>query len=299
MNPQDQYSDASALLPGQDGSTRRAALRLALGAGYAAATLPVMAQTAIQTPADGLDVGQATCDVDGFAVPLYHAAPAGRQNLPVVVVHEIFGVHAYIADVCRRLARAGYLALAPDLFARQGDPGQYPQIGSLMAELVAKVPDAQVIQDLDAVLRWAGRNGGDPQRAGITGFCWGGRIAWLYAGQRAQVRAAVAWYGRLVGAASALTPLQPLDLAARLKAPVLGLYGGQDQGIPLSTVDAMKSALAQAAAQGNAAARDSEFVVYPDAGHAFHADYRPSYRAQAAQDGFARALAWFRRHGVA
>lgn len=298
MNPQDQISELSALLPGQLG-TRRNALRLALGAGYAAATLPVMAQTAIQTSADGLKVGQTVCEVQGFQVPLYYAAPADKKNVPVIlVVHEIFGVHAYIADVCRRLAKAGYLAVAPDLFARQGDASQYPQISTLMTEVVAKVSDAQVMGDLDGVLRWASENGGNPKKAGITGFCWGGRIAWLYAQRSSQIRAAVAWYGRLVGTASGMTPQQPLDLAAQIKAPVLGLYGAQDQGIPLTTVNAMKDALAAAGAKGNAAARDSAFVVYRDAGHAFHADYRPSYRPEAAQDGFSRALQWFTTHGV-
>ena len=299
MDPKDQYSELSALLPEQR-STRRSALRLALGAGYAAATLPIMAQTAVQTPSDGLDAGETVCDVEGFLVPLYYAAPMGKKNLPVVlVVHEVFGVLAYIADICRRLAKAGYLAVAPDLFARQRDARQFAQISNLMRDLVAKVPDAQVMGDLDAVLRWAGENSGNPKKAGITGFCWGGRIAWLYAEHSAQMRAAVAWYGRLVGTATELTPRQPLDLASQLKAPVLGLYGGQDGGIPLTTVNQMKDALAEAGAKGNAAARASEFVVFKDAPHAFHADYRPSYRKEAAAEGFQRALEWFKAKGVA
>jgi carboxymethylenebutenolidase len=289
--------DLDALVPGHaaDGASRRTALHLMLGAGYAAAAAPVMAQTAIQTPAQGLVAGMVQIDVGGFQMPAYRAAPAGRSSLPVVlVVQEIFGVHEYIADVCRRLAHAGYLAIAPALYARQGDPAQYTEVARLLSELVAKVPDAQVLGDLDATVRWAGAHGGDLARVGITGFCWGGRITWLYAAH-GPVKAGVAWYGRLAGEASALTPRHPLDLAGALKAPVLGLYGEKDSGIPLDTVDKMKEALRK----GSAAAQASEFVVYPDAPHAFHADYRPSFRKEAAEDGWKRALAWLRQHGVA
>lgn len=289
--------DLDALVPGHaaDGASRRTALHLMLGAGYAAAAAPVMAQTAIQTPAQGLVAGMVQIDVGGFHMPAYRAAPAGRSSLPVVlVVQEIFGVHEYIADVCRRLAHAGYLAIAPALYARQGDPAQYTEVARLLSELVAKVPDAQVLGDLDATVRWAGAHGGDLARVGITGFCWGGRITWLYAAH-GPVKAGVAWYGRLAGEASALTPRHPLDVAAALTAPVLGLYGEKDSGIPLDTVDKMKEALRK----GSAAAQASEFVVYPDAPHAFHADYRPSFRKEAAEDGWKRALAWLRQHGVA
>ena len=289
--------DLDALVPGHtaDGASRRTALHLMLGAGYAAAAAPVMAQTAIQTPAQGLLAGMVQIEVGGFQMPAYRAAPAGRSSLPVVlVVQEIFGVHEYIADMCRRLAHAGYLAIAPALYARQGDPAQYTEVARLLSELVAKVPDAQVLGDLDATVRWAGAHGGDLARVGITGFCWGGRITWLYAAH-GPVKAGVAWYGRLAGEASALTPRHPLDVAAALKAPVLGLYGEKDSGIPLDTVDKMKEALRK----GSAAAQASEFVVYPDAPHAFHADYRPSFRKEAAEDGWKRALAWLRQHGVA
>ena len=289
--------DLDALVPGHtaDGASRRTALHLMLGAGYAAAAAPVMAQTAIQTPAQGLLAGMVQIEVGGFQMPAYRAAPEGRGNLPVVlVVQEIFGVHEYITDVCRRLAREGYLAIAPALYARQGDPAQYTEVARLLSELVAKVPDAQVLGDLDATVRWAGAHGGDLARVGITGFCWGGRITWLYAAH-GPVKAGVAWYGRLAGEASALTPRHPLDLAGALKAPVLGLYGEKDSGIPLDTVDKMKEALRK----GSAAAQASEFVVYPDAPHAFHADYRPSFRKEAAEDGWKRALAWLRQHGVA
>ena len=291
-----------SLLPGQSteaGASRRTALKAALGVGYAAAAMPIMAQTAIQTYAEGLRAGETAFDVNGFKVPAYYAAPAGKKDLPVIlVIQEIFGVHEYIADTARRFARAGYLAIAPELFARQGDPAQYGEMAKLIAEVVSKVPDAQVMADLDGAVKWAGANGGNTRKVGITGFCWGGRITWLYAEQSKNVKAGVAWYGLLVGQPTALTPKHPLDLAAGLKAPVLGLYGGQDGGIPLTTVNEMKDALAAAGARGNAAARGSEFVVYPDAPHAFHADYRPSYRKDAAEDGFRRAIDWFRTHGV-
>ena len=298
----DARSDVNALLPGRSteaGATRRTALKAAIGLGYAAAAAPLMAQTAIATPADGLDAGEVSFTVGGFQVPAYRAAPVGKTGLPVVlVIQEIFGVHEYIADTCRRFAKAGYLAIALDLYARQGDPSKYGEIAKLQAEVVSKVPDAQVMADLDGAVQWARANGGNNKKVGITGFCWGGRITWLYAEQSPNVGAGVAWYGRLVGNPSALTPKHPVELAASLKAPVLGLYGGQDGGIPLTTVNQMKDALAEAGDKGNKAAKGSRFVVYPDAPHAFHADYRPSYRKAAAEDGWAQALEWFKVHGV-
>ena len=294
---QDLRADVHSLLPGrstESGMRRRTALQSAIGLGYAAAA-PLMAQTAISTPAEGLEVGEISYTVNGFKVPAYRAAPAGKKDLPVVlVIQEIFGVHEYIADVCKRFARAGYLAIAPELYARQGDPAQYGEMAKLMAEVVSKVPDAQVMADLDGAVQWAGAHGGNAERIGITGFCWGGRITWLYAAH-GPVKAGVAWYGRLVGSASAFTPKHPVEITPILKAPVLGLYGGQDGGIPQETIDKMKAALAS----GSAAAKASEFVVYPDAPHAFHADYRPSYRQGPAEDGWKRALAWFKAHGVA
>lgn len=298
-----QKSEFDSLLPGQsteNGATRRTALKAAIGVGYAASALPIMAQTAIKTSSEGLKTGETTYEVNGFKVPAFYAAPAGKTSLPVIlVIQEIFGVHEYIADTARRFAQAGYLVIAPELYARQGDPGAYSEMAKLMSEVVSKVPDAQVMADLDGAVKWAGANGGNTQKVGITGFCWGGRIAWLYAEQSKNVKAAVAWYGRLAGTPSALTPKHPLDLAASLKAPVLGLYGGQDGGIPLTSINEMKDALAEAGKKGDAAAKASQFVVYPDAPHAFHADYRPSYRKAAAEDGFKRALTWFRTHGVA
>ena len=293
-----QKDEFNALLPGQSteqGATRRTALKVALGAGYAAAAAPIMAQTAIKTSAEGLRAGEMSFEVNGFKVPAYFAAPAGGANLPVVlVVSEIFGVHEYIADTCRRFAKAGYLAIAPELFARQGDPQAYGEIAKLMSEVVAKVPDAQAMADLDGAVKWAGANGGNLDKVAITGFCWGGRMTWLYAAQ-GPVKAGVAWYGRLVGTPTALAPKNPIDLTHQLRAPVLGLYGEKDGGIPLDSVEKMKLALAQ----GTAAAKASQFVTYPDTGHAFHADYRPSYSKGPADDGWARCLAWFKANGVA
>ena len=290
--------DTQALLNSTDEAapTRRLALQTALGLGYAAAAMPLMAQTAIQTSGEGLIEGEVMIDVNGFKMPAYRSAPKGQTNLPVVlVISEIFGVHEYIADVTRRFAKAGYLAIAPELFVRQGDPSSYGEIAKLQAELISKVPDAQVMGDLDATLQWAAKNGGNANRAAITGFCWGGRITWLYAAHNPKLKAGVAWYGRVEGQTNANNPKHPVELAAMLKAPVLGLYGGQDTGIPVTSVNNMKEALAQSAAKGNPAAKACEFVLYPDAPHAFHADYRASYRAGPAADGFARALAWFKQ----
>ncbi|RZS53236.1 dienelactone hydrolase family protein [Sphaerotilus mobilis] len=276
--------------------TRRDFLRTAIGTGFAAAVLPVVAQTEIRTDSAGLAVGEVMIDVAGYQVPAYRAAPAGKTGLPVIlVISEIFGVHEHIADVARRFAKQGYLAIAPELFVRQGDPSSYGEIDKLMAEVIRLTPDAQVMADLDACVAWAAKNGGDTARLGITGFCWGGRITWLYAAHQPAVKAGVAWYGRLTGPVTPQNPRHPVDLAGELKAPVLGLYGGQDGGIPLTTVDQMKAALAAAPEK----ARASTFVVYPQAPHAFHADYRPSYRQADAQDGWRRCLDWLSRHGAA
>lgn len=290
--------DTHALLNSKDESapTRRLALQTALGLGYAAAAMPLIAQTAIQTSGEGLIEGEVTIDVNGFKMPAYRSAPKGKTNLPVVlVISEIFGVHEYIADVTRRFAKAGYLAIAPELFVRQGDPSLYGEIAKLQAEVISKVPDAQVMADLDATLQWAAHNGGNANRAAITGFCWGGRITWLYAEHNPKIKAGVAWYGRMEGQTNANNPKHPIDLVGALKAPVLGLYGGADTGIPVTSINNMKEALAQAALKGNKAAKASEFVLYPDAPHAFHADYRASYRAGAATDGWSRAVAWLKQ----
>lgn len=297
MSLQDICTEIDALAPGRatgSGARRRTVLHAAVGLGYAAAAAPLMAQTAITTSAEGLDAGRVYYERDGFQVPAYRAKPAGKSGLPVVlVIQEIFGVHEYIADVCRRFAKAGYLAIAPDLYARQGDASKYSDISRLMADLVAKVPDAQVMGDLDSALAWAGENGGDTSRAGITGFCWGGRITWLYAAH-GPVKAGVAWYGKLEGAPTRLTPKYPIELTPILRAPVLGLYGEADTGIPMASVERMRTALAS----GSPEAKASRIVTYPDAPHAFQADYRPSYREAAAKDGWQKALAWFGEHGV-
>ncbi|TCO81659.1 carboxymethylenebutenolidase [Plasticicumulans lactativorans] len=275
------------------GLTRRAFVTALAASGFALAVQPIAAET-ILTPADGLDTGTARIAVASGELPVYHARPAGRGDCPLIlVVQEIFGVHEYIRDVCRRLARAGYAAIAPELYFRQGDVSQIADVQTILKDVVARVPDAQVLADLDACLAWAGtQKFADAGRAGITGFCWGGRIAWLYAAHNPRLQAAVAWYGRLEGASSANTPQQPLQLASTLTVPVLGLYGEADQGIPQDSIERMKAALAQGRS-------GSAFVVYPGASHAFHADYRPSYQQAAAEDGWKRLLAWFAAHGLA
>jgi len=287
--------EVESLVPGQT-FNRRGFVKTALGSAFAAAALPVMAQ-AIKTDFAGLTAGEVTIPSGGFGMPAYRAQPESKTKLPVVlVVSEIFGVHEHIADVCRRFAKLGYLAIAPELFARQGDPQSFGTIQELQTNLIAKVPDAQVMGDLDAAVAWAGANGGDLSRLAITGFCWGGRITWLYATHNEKLKAAVAWYGQLTGQPTPLKPKNPLDLVASLDAPVLGLYGGKDTGITQDQVEKMKAALA---ASSDPDARASRIIVYPESGHAFNADYRPSYREADAKDGWAKCLEWFRQHGVA
>jgi carboxymethylenebutenolidase len=277
------------------GLDRRSFVRTGVGVGFAAAVIPIAAQTVVKTDTTGLVAGEVTIPVGDFRMPAYRAAPAGKTNAPVVlVVSEIFGVHEYIADVARRFAKLGYFAIAPEMFVRQGDAASYGEVAKLIAEVISKVPDEQVMRDLDASVAWAKAQGADTTKLGVTGFCWGGRITWLYSAHNPAVKAGVAWYGRLVGASTALTPKHPVDVAAQLNGPVLGLYGAADTGIPLDTVERMKAALAA----GSPAARRSEFVVYPEAPHAFHADYRPSFRQQPAEDGWRRCTAWFKAHGV-
>ena len=281
-------------LIGTGSLTRREILMTTLAVGFAAAALPVRADTVITTRAEGLTAGEVKIPVPDGEIPAYRAMPATGGPFPVVlVVQEIFGVHEHIKDVCRRFAQQGYCAIAPELYARQGDVSQLTDYREIFAQVVSKVPDAQVMSDLDAAVAWAAKQGvGDAARVGVTGFCWGGRITWLYAAHNPKLKAGVAWYGRLVGEANELQPKYPLDVAADLKAPVLGLYGEKDQGIPLEDVEKMRAALA-------AAKQPSEIVVFAAAPHGFHADYRPSYRAAEAKDAWAQCLAWFRRHGVA
>jgi len=276
---------------------RRGFLAATLASGFAAAARPVSAQ-AISTDTAGLDAGAVRIPVGDGDMPGYRAMPAGGRRLPVVlVVNEIFGVHEYIKDVCRRFAKLGYLAVAPELFVRQGDATKVADIPTLMRDIVSKAPDAQVLRDLDATVAWTRVNGGDRRRIGVTGFCWGGRVSWLFAAHSVDVRAAVAWYGRPAGEATPLQPTLVRDVVAGLKAPVLGLYGGRDAGIPVSDVEALRAALQVPGA--SRAARASQVVIYPEAQHGFHADYRASYDVAAAKDGFARACAWFAQHGVA
>lgn len=275
---------------------RRGFLVTALGAGFALAVQPVAAQTAITTDAAGLTAGEIQVPTADGNMPAYRAQPAQGTNFPVIlVVQEIFGVHEYIKDVCRRLAKLGYQAIAPEMYARQGDPTQYTAIPDILANVVSKVPDRQVMADLDACVAWAAAHGGDTARLGITGFCWGGRITWLYAAHNPKVKAGVAWYGRLVSTVNDMTPTHPIDVAGKLNAPVLGLYGGADAGIPNDTVEKMRAALA---ASANAASKASAIHLYPEGPHAFHADYRPTYRKELADDGWKRMQAWFRQHGV-
>lgn len=275
-----------------EGFDRRSFLKVSIGTGIAAAALPVAAQTMIKTDTEGLTAGTISINVNGQAVPVYRAQPAGKNNLPtVLVISEIFGVHEHIADVARRFAKLGYLALAPDLFVRQGDPAAFPTIPELIKGLISKVPDQQVMNDLDAVVAYAKANGGNTEKLGITGFCWGGRITWLYSAHNPSVKAGVAWYGQLVGTKSELNPKSAVDLAPSLKVPVLGLYGAKDTGISLDNIATMKAALAQ----GNS---KSEFVVFENSGHAFHADYRPSYVEADAKEGWKKCLAWFKAHDV-
>jgi carboxymethylenebutenolidase len=261
--------------------------------GFAAATQPVTAQTIVTTGTEGLTAGRVAVRSGTLDMPAYRAMPAGGSHLPVIlVIPEIFGVHEHIEDVARRFARQGYLAIAPELFVRHGDAGAYTDNQRLIAEVVSKATDAQVMADLDATVAWAAAHGGDTARLGVTGFCWGGRTVWMYAAHNPGVTAGVAWYGP-VARAYASGDGTAIDAAPRIRAPMLGLYGGADAGIPVDTVERMREALRAA---GNTA---SEIVIYPDTPHAFHADYRPNYRKPQADDGWQRCLAWFRGHGVA
>jgi carboxymethylenebutenolidase len=280
------------MMPGVD-VTRREFVATSLAAGFALAALPVSAQ-AITTDSTGLIAGEVAIPTADGRVPAYRAMPARGDSFPVVlVVQEIFGVHEYIRDICRRFAKVGHLAVAPELYARQGDVSKMADVGEILSKVVPKVPDAQVMSDLDAAVAWTEKSSkGNIGKLGITGFCWGGRVVWLYAARSPKLKAGVAWYGRLVGRPNELQPTYPIDVAASLNAPVLGLYGGDDSGIPLETVERMRGAL-------KAAGGRSEIIVYPNTPHGFHADYRPSYRKQQAEDGWTRLREWFARHGAA
>ena len=282
----------SSLIPAGDFS-RRDFVVTGLATGFALAVMPVAAQT-IATDADGLIVGEVKIPVPDGKIPAYRAMPAaGAPFATILVVQEIFGVHEHIKDICRRLAKLGYFAVAPALYAREGDVSTMSDIQEIIGKVVSKVPDAQVASDLDATVHWAATTGNaDTSRLGITGFCWGGRQVWLYAAHNPKLKAAVAWYGPLAAATDALHPAQPVDLAAKIDVPVLGLYGGADTGIPMGDIETMRAEL-------RAAGKTSDIVVYPDTPHGFNADYRTSYRPEAAKDAWNRMRNWFKSHGVA
>ena len=290
--PNDLESDILSLTRTAVPLTRRGFVMTSLATGFTLATGPVTAQSVIATDTQGLTAGEVKIPVSDGQQPAYRAKPASGSGFPVVlVVQEIFGVHEHIKDICRRFAKIGYLAVAPELYARQADMSKVTNIDEARAA-AAKVPDMQVMSDLDSAAKWAGTDGGNASKLGVTGFCWGGRITWLYAAHNPGLKAGVAWYGRVVGDKSDLFPKHPIDVAADLKAPVLGLYGGADSGIPNDTVDQMRAAL-------KAANKPSEIILYPDTPHGFHADYRPSYRADQAKEGWQKLQDWFKKNGAA
>ncbi|MBD1924425.1 dienelactone hydrolase family protein [Microcoleus sp. FACHB-831] len=264
-----------------------------LAAGFALAVEPITAAV-IKTDSRGLVAGEVKIPVQDGEIPAYRAMPATGANFPVVlVVQEIFGVHEHIQDICRRFAKLGYCAIAPEMFARQGDVSKLTDIQEIITKVVSKVPDAQVMSDLDATVAWAGKSSkGNIDKLAITGFCWGGRIVWLYSAYNPKVKAGVAWYGRLVSPSTELTPKHPIDIAANLKVPVLGLYGAKDDGIPNETVEQMRKAL-------KGGRSGSQIILYPNTPHGFNADYRPTYRQKESEDGWKRLQAWFKKNGVA
>lgn len=297
VSPQSEHiaSEIDSLSPPNPGllpGSRRGFLQASALAGFAAAVAPtgaLQAQT-ITTDTQGLDAAMVKVATPTGDIPAYMAKPAGKTNLATVIVaHEIFGVHEHIKDVCRRFAKQGYLAVAPEFFHRQGDPSKYTAIADLFANVVSKATDKQVLGDVEATMAWAEKNGGAKGRMGITGFCWGGRIVWLASAAIPSMKGGVAWYGRIRSTINEANPFHPIDIAEKLNWPVLGLYGAADSGIPNSDVEEMKTKLSF----GSDASQASDIVLYPDTPHAFHADYRPSYRKGPAEDGWKRCLDWF------
>ncbi len=291
------HPDVAPFAPKEDFSRREFVVSM-LATGFAASVMPVSAQT-ITTDAKGIKVGEVKIAAPGLEMPAYFAMPecdktadsATFKGFPtILVVQEIFGVHEHIRDVCRRFAKAGFLAVAPELYARQGDVAKITDMKEIMP-IVAKVPDAQVMADLDATVAWAAKNGGDAAKVGVTGFCWGGRITWMYAAHNKNLKAGVAWYGGLIRATTENSPRHPIDVVASLTVPVLGLYGGADTGIPNDTVEKMQGVL-------KAVKSNSEIILYPETPHGFHADYRPSYRKATAEEAWTKALAWFKKNGL-
>lgn len=292
--------DLMALTTNKPHWSRRDFMAGSIASGFALAVQPICAQTMIHTESYDLAARTVMIPTENGSIPAYYAMPAAHFVLPqpssipiVVVVQEIFGVHEHIKDVCRRFAKLGYLAIAPELFYRQGDVSKLKDAKEILAQVVSKVPDWQVMRDIDATVRWAEINGGSRYKLGITGFCWGGRISWLYTAHNDYVKAGVAWYGRLTGDKNAMNPRHPIDVADNIRAPVLGLYGGDDAGIPQSSVDQMNAALRK-----RLMSDPSLIHVYPNTPHAFHADYRASYREKEAIDGWDRCIAWFKKSGV-
>lgn len=289
---------AQPVLEGLDGLvrepfSRRGFVMTGLISGFTLATTVVHGQ-AITTDSAGLEAGDVQIPTSDGQMPAYRAVPAGNGPFPIVlVIEEIFGVHEYIKDTCRRLAKQGYCAVAPEVYARQGDLTKMTDVQQIVREVISKKPDAELLADLDATAKWAAASSkGDAARLGVTGFCRGGRAVWLYAAHSPAVKAAVAWYGPLGGSRTDIQPKTAADVAGDIKAPVLGLYGGADTGIPVADVEKQRDT-------ARAAGKTVEIVIYPDTPHAFHADYRPSYRKQPAEDGWAKMLAWFKTYGVA
>src|SRR6516164_1820823 len=282
--------DLLSLMPKVD-FTRRDFVVTSLAAGFALAVQPVSAET-ITTDTKDLEAGEVKIPVKDGEIPGYRAMPAAGGPFPtVLVIQEIFGVHEHIKDICRRFAKVGYFAVAPALYAREGDVVRMSDIKQIM-QVVAKVPEPQVASDLDATVSWARSTGkADTSKLGIVGFCWGGRQVWLYAAHNPKLKAGVSWYGVLQRPKNTMTPDNPIDLVQNINAPILGLYGGADPAIPVAQIDALRAAL-------KAEGKPSEIVVYPNTPHGFNADYRPSYRPQQAKDGWKRMLAWFKDHGV-
>lgn len=263
---------------------------------FAAAAQPIAAQTKITTDSQGLIAGEVKIPVSDGTIPAYRAMPDKKGAFPVVlVVHEIFGVHEWIQDVCRRFAKLGFLAIAPALYARQGEVSSIMEVRQIQRDVFSKIPDDQAMSDLDATVAYAAKNNGNTKKLSITGFCWGGRIVWLYSAHNPQVDAGAAWYGRLVPTANSpknpVQPTMPIDIARDLKTPIIGFYGGQDRSIPVESVEQMRAELAKGKSK-------SEINVYPDAGHGFLADYRESYNKAASEDGWAKMLAWFKKNGA-
>lgn len=273
--------------------SRRGFMMTGLISGFTLATTVVHGQT-VTTDSKGLVAGEVKIPTADGDLPGYRAMPEGAGPFPIVlVVEEIFGVHEYIKDICRRFAKLGYCAVAPELYARLGDLSKMTDAQVIVRDVISKAPDATLLSDLDATTKWAtSQSKGDGARLGITGFCRGGRAVWLYAAHNPQLKAAVAWYGPLGGTPTAIQPKTAAEVVGDLKAPVLGLYGGADAGIPVASVEKQRDA-------AKAAGKTVEIVIFPDTPHGFHADYRPSYRKAQAEDGWARMLAWFKRYGVA